>query len=151
MGQKTFESIGRPLPNRRNIVLTKDESFKSEGIETVFSVEEALALLEESDKGGDKKDDVGNNKDGEEKNDNKENDQEDNKESFIIGGGQIYRLFFGKAHRLYITCVHAEFPEADTFFPNIDLEEWKLVSEEPHFQDEKHAYDFSFCVYERII
>ncbi|MFA5750921.1 MAG: dihydrofolate reductase [Candidatus Paceibacterota bacterium] len=121
MGQKTFESIGRILPDRRNIILTKDENYKVEGAEVVFSMEEAFALIESS--------------------------QEEN---FIIGGGQIYRLFFGKADRLYITHVDAEFTDADTYFPNIDMNEWKIVSEEDHQKDEKHKYDFVFRVYERI-
>jgi len=120
MGQKTFESIGRPLPNRRNIVLTRDENLKIEGVEIVYSMEEAFALLGENET-----------------------------ESFVIGGGQIYRLFFGKASKLYLTHVEAEFPEADTFFPSIIPSEWRVISKEFHPADEKHQYNFTFKVYER--
>lgn len=98
MGQKTFESlwrdengkqVGRPLPNRRNIVLTQDKNFKREGIEVFYSTDDLESLL---------------NKNPEE-------------EFFLIGGGMIYKLFMDKADKLYITHVDAEFPDADTFFP----------------------------------
>ena len=92
MGQKTFESIGRPLPNRRNIVLTQDKNFSSEGVEIVYSLDELFDLLKKN--------------------------SDENAENFIIGGGMIYKLFIDKADKLYITHVDAEFPDADTFFPD---------------------------------
>jgi dihydrofolate reductase len=123
MGQKTFESIGRLLPNRRNIILTKDEKFKFDGAVVVYSVEELLSLLEKT---------------------SKEND-----ESFIIGGGQIYRLFINSADKLYITHVDASFPEADTFFPEIDVKRWEKITEEKHLPDEKNKYPYNFVLYSK--
>lgn len=123
MGQKTFESIGRPLPNRRNIILTKDKLFKTDGIEIVYSTEELLDLLEKTE-----------NKDS---------------ECFIIGGGQIYKLFIDIADRLYITHVDENFPEADTFFPEIDITKWEKISEEKYPSDEKNKYNLSFVTYNK--
>lgn len=120
MGQKTFESIGRPLPNRRNIVLTQDKSLKSEGVEIVYSPEEAENLL---------------NKD---------------EENFVIGGGMIYKLFIDRADRLYITHVDASFPDADTFFPEIIPVVWNEISHEEHKKDSENPFDYTFSVYERF-
>lgn len=123
MGQKTFESIGRPLPNRRNIILTLDKNFKADGVEIYFSIEELEKELKETI-----------NKD---------------EEVFVIGGGQIYKLFINKADRLYITHVNAEFPNADTFFPEIDEKMWGKISEDKHEKDEKNIYDTNFVVYKK--
>ncbi|PIR96135.1 MAG: diacylglycerol kinase [Candidatus Doudnabacteria bacterium CG10_big_fil_rev_8_21_14_0_10_42_18] len=92
MGSHTFKSIGRPLPNRTNIVLTHNKSYKTEGALTAYSINEALKLGEELEKN----------------------------EIFIIGGGQIYREFLPSADKLYITLVDREYPDADTFFPRYD-------------------------------
>jgi len=124
MGQKTFESIGRPLPNRRNIILTLDKNFYTDGIEIYHSIEELENKLKETTK--------------------------EDEEVFIIGGGQIYKLFINKANRLYITHVEAEFPDADTIFPIIDKNRWKIINENKHRKDEKNNYDCNFTIYERI-
>lgn len=131
MGQRTFESLGigpsgehgRPLPNRRNIILTLDKDFKRDGIEVYYSIDD----LEKSLNNTLKKDE----------------------EAFIIGGGQIYKLFIDKANKLYITHVDAEFPDADTHFPIIDSIKWKKVSEDKHEKDDKNIFDCNFVVYER--
>ncbi|HAQ02485.1 hypothetical protein A2467_01435 [Candidatus Nomurabacteria bacterium RIFOXYC2_FULL_36_8] len=131
MGQRTFESLGtspdgslgRPLPNRRNIILTLDKNFKREGIEIYNSIEDLEKSLTET---------MGK-----------------DEEAFIIGGGQIYKLFIDKADRLYITHVNADFPDADTFFPVIDKDKWKIVSEDKHEKDEQNIYDCNFVIYER--
>ena len=121
MGQKTFESIGRPLLNRRNIVLTQDDSFNKEGLEIARSLEELEDLLEKtSDK---------------------------NAENFIIGGGMIYKLFIEKADKLYITHVNAEFPDADTYFPVIDENIWQKIKSEKHPKDDLNKYDLEFAEY----
>ncbi|KKP97841.1 MAG: Dihydrofolate reductase [Candidatus Nomurabacteria bacterium GW2011_GWA1_36_15] len=116
MGQKTFESIGRPLPNRRNIVITLDKNYLRHGVDIVYSVEELDTLLK------------------------KENDesirQAQGEEIFVIGGGQIYKLFIEKADKLYITHVDAEFPDADTFFPEIDKNKWEKIKSEKHLKDD---------------
>lgn len=118
MGQKTYESLGRPLPNRRNIILTRDKNFEASGTEIVYSPEEALEKLDKKE------------------------------ENFVIGGGQIYRLFLPKAERLYITRVEAEFPDADTYFPEIGPE-WKEKSREDFPADEENPHPYSFVLYER--
>ena len=121
MGQKTFESIGRPLPNRRNIILTKDTNFNHEEIEIVYSTDELIKLLDET-----------TNKDD---------------ESFIIGGGQIYKLFIYIADKLYITHVDESFPDADTFFPEIDVTKWEKVKSENYPADLLNKYNLEFAIY----
>lgn len=131
MGQKTFESLGkapdgtlgRPLPNRRNIVLTLDKEFKRDGVEIYYSIEELeKALGETLDK---------------------------DEEAFIIGGGQIYKLFIDKADKLYITQVNASFSDADTFFPIIEKDKWEKINEDKHEKDEKNIYDCNFVIYKK--
>lgn len=119
MGRKTYESIGRPLPNRLNVILTKNKHFTAEGCIVVHSVEEALALM---------------------------NKKED--EYFIIGGSDLFKQFFPYVDRMYITFIDEEF-EGDTFFPEIDMSDWKLISKEKGKKDEKNRYDYEFLVYER--
>ncbi|MBX2866570.1 dihydrofolate reductase [Candidatus Kaiserbacteria bacterium] len=93
MGRKTYESIGRPLPNRTNIVVTRDPSYEAEGCIVTTSLEEALEKAKESE-GAD--------------------------EIFIFGGAQIYEMALPYTDRLYLTIIDAEDPEADTFFPEYD-------------------------------
>jgi len=133
MGQKTFESIGRPLPNRRNIVLTKDNSFNRGGLEIVHSLEEFDNLLKKTSLGH-------STVTGKAKPD---------EEIFIIGGGQIYKLFMERADKLYITHVNAEFPEADAFFPVIDEKIWKKIKSEKHPKNDLNKYDLEFTEYKR--
>lgn len=118
MGQKTFESIGRPLPNRKNLVLTLDENFKAEGVKTFHSLVGINDFIQKSDE-----------------------------EFFVIGGGQIYRLFMSSADKLYITHVDGDFPDADTYFPIIEESKWQKVKEEKHEPDEKNKYAYSFIEY----
>ena len=123
MGRKTFETFGKgnPLPGRKNIVLTRQEGYNPPGVIVVKTVNDALFVAKEMDV----------------------------KELMVIGGGEIYKLFFEKAKRIYITRVDAE-PEADTFFPQIDPKEWKLVSQKDHEADAKNDHNYSFQVWERI-
>lgn len=130
MGQKTFESlardeygkqIGRLLPNRRNIILTQDTSFKKEGAETVYSIDELLNLLE--------------------------NTTRPEEEVFIIGGGMIYKLFIDKADKLYITHVDESFPDAEIFFPTILESKWQKVKSEKYLKDKLNKYDLEFVEY----
>ncbi len=131
MGQRTFESLGvsedgkpgRPLPNRRNIILTLDKDFKRDGIEVAYSLEELDELLKST--------------------------MNEDEEAFIIGGGQIYKLFINKADRLYITHVDASFPDADTYFPTIDENIWKKVNEDRYYKDDQNIYDTNFVIYEK--
>ncbi|MBW6459037.1 MAG: dihydrofolate reductase [Bacteroidales bacterium] len=120
MGKLTYESLPlRPLPNRRNIVITDDVNEKFEGCITVNSIPEALSYCNEDD------------------------------ESFIIGGGSVYRQFMPYATKLYLTMVHKDF-EADTFFPEIDFSQWKLIEREDHENDQTVDFSYSFLVYEKI-
>ncbi len=120
MGRKTYESVGKPLPNRRNIVISRQSDYQADGIETVQSLDEAIALA-----------------------------GQDTDEIFIVGGAAIYALALDRTDRIYLTRVHAS-PAADTFFPEFDEAAWLLVSHEAHPADDKHAYAYSFLVYERV-
>ncbi len=118
MGRKTYESIGRPLPDRQNIILTHQKDFKAPGCEVVHTVDEALKLTVDA------------------------------KEAMVIGGGEIYRLFLDKANRIYQTVVHAKV-QGEITFAEIDHNMWEETAHEEYFQDEKHAYDYSFVTLER--
>lgn len=120
MGRKTFESIGRPLPNRRNIVITRDKDYYAENIEVVYSLDEAIDKVKNDD------------------------------ESFIIGGAEIYKQAIEKADKLYITEIDGEFPEADTFFPIIDKEIWQEEKREDYHKDSQNPYNYSFVIYKKI-
>lgn len=121
MGQKTFESIGRPLPNRRNIIITLDKNFTAEGIEIVHSPEELDELLKKS--------------------------ETPDEEAFIIGGGQIYKLFINKTDRLYITHVDVEDTDADTFFPEIDMIKWEKINSNMYPADKLNKFNLEFAIY----
>ena len=121
MGRKTFESIGRPLPNRRNIVITRDVNYKKEGVEIVHSFSEALDSFSSQ-----------------------------NEEMFIIGGADIYKQAMDIADRLYITHVNAEDKDADAFFPEIIPIVWNEISHEEHKKDGQNPFDYTFSVYEKL-
>jgi dihydrofolate reductase len=121
MGRKTYESLGKPLPGRKNIILTRQANWHVEGTVGVKSIDDAIFLVKEMDV----------------------------KEMMVIGGGEIFRMLFDKAKRIYLTRVDAE-PEGDAFFPAINSNEWKLMSKKDHEADEKHKYNYSFQVWERI-
>jgi dihydrofolate reductase len=125
MGRKTYESIGRPLPGRRNIVISRDGNYSAEGVDTVTSVEQALALVDGSD------------------------GSEAVAEIMVIGGGAIYKHCLPNADRLYVTHIKAAI-DGDTQFPAYDDGCWNKTSSELRSSDEKNAYDLDFCVYERI-
>ena len=120
MGRKTFESLGRPLPNRTNIVITRDKNWQAENVEKEFSLEKAI-----------------------------ESAKKINEDIYIIGGGNIYKQAMEFADVLYITEVHHEF-EGDTYFPEIDEEIWEEVDRENFMKDEKHSYAYSYVTYKRI-
>jgi dihydrofolate reductase len=121
MGRKTFESMGsKPLSGRKNIVITRQPGWKAEGVSVVNGVDAATALAE----------------------------QLNYKEIFIIGGGEIYLIAFDRTNKIYMTRVHAEL-EGDTYFPVIEKNDWTLVNKTDYPADEKHAYAFSFQLWER--
>jgi len=120
IGRKTWEEVGKPLPGRDMVVVTRSRDFAPEGVQVVRSVEQALEIAATDD------------------------------EPFIGGGAQIYRIALAGdlVDRLYLTRIHTEI-EGDTIFPKIDFDTWELVSEDHHEADEKNKFAFSFLVYER--
>jgi len=130
MGRKTYESIGRPLPGRRNIVISRDENYSPQGkgvagIDIVTSVEQALALVDGSD-GSDAVEEI-----------------------MVIGGGAIYAHCLPKADRLYITHIKADI-DGDTQFPSYDDGTWQKVASEIRACDEKNVHQLDFSIYEKI-
>lgn len=124
MGRKNYDSIPekfRPLPNRTNIVLTRQKNWTAEKCIVVNTIEAALDIA------------------------NKNNESE----LFIIGGAEIYLLAFSFANRLYLTEIEHEL-EGDTHFPAFEKSRWKEVSRKHHPMDERHAFSFDFVVYEKI-
>jgi dihydrofolate reductase len=118
MGKRTFYSLPkRPLPNRRNIVLTTDTAFTYDNTEVAHSVADVMDMIAADE------------------------------QAFIIGGGVVYRQFLPLVDKLYITHIHHIWDDADTFFPEIDLAIWQCVSEEHHDADEKNPYPYTFAVY----
>ena len=125
MGRKNFESIPHkysPLPNRTNVVITRQADYSAEGCMVVNSVEAALEIAK----------------------------QNGDTEPFIIGGGQIYKIALEKnlVDKIYLTEIHHSF-EGDTFFPNLNAD-WKEVNKTEHKADEKHKYNYDFITYEKI-
>lgn len=121
MGRKTMQSLGKPLKNRDNLVITHSDNFKVQGATIYHSLQDAIEAAKKLD----------------------------DQEIFIIGGGEIYRHGLNKADRIYLTRVHGEFPGADVHFPEIRDKGWKLKEEEYHPADERHAYAFTIQVFER--
>lgn len=120
MGRKTFESIGKPLPGRKSIVITRNPDWQWEGVDVVHSVEEAIAKAADHDI----------------------------KEIFVIGGAEIFATSFKQAHRIYLTRIHYTF-DGDVYFPPISDAEWLLVKSHRSTKDEKNLYDHTFQVWER--
>ena len=122
MGRKTYESLGKPLPGRLNIVITRQQDWKAEGTTVVNSLEEAIKTAMAADY----------------------------KESFIIGGGEIFKESLQHiADRIYLTRVDAIL-DGDAFFPELDMQQWKMVSEDSRQPDAKHAFTYHFQTWERI-
>lgn len=120
MGRKTYESIGRPLPKRTNIVVTRNENLNIKGCFTMHSLEQAIALAKD----------------------------EKPKEIFIIGGANIYRQAIPLLDKIYRTLVHIK-PIGDTFFDIPDIENWQMVHDEYHSANSKNLVPFSFQTFER--
>jgi dihydrofolate reductase len=120
MGRKTMESLGKPLKNRKNIVISRNAQLIYPGFEHANSLEEAISLSK----------------------------TEITDEIFIIGGGEIYTASLKILDRLYITEVNAAFANADTFFPEYGIG-WTEIFREHHAADEKHEYAFDFVILER--
>jgi dihydrofolate reductase len=125
MGRNSFQSIGRPLPKRTNVVISRDPFFIATGCVRAFSIPEALKIAQNN---------------GE-------------TEAFIIGGGEIYKQSVDLWTRLYLTEVDVDMGEktnVDVFFPELDFSKWTLISEEKHLKDDKNECDYTFKVFEKI-
>ena len=120
MGRKCYQSIGKPLPKRTNIIVTRDPYFISSNCLIARSIEEGLEMAYDN---------------GE-------------KECFIIGGGTIYEQTQKLWDRLYLTQIDLDV-EGDVYFPTVNFDEWRLISQEDHRADEKNPYHYSFKVYHR--
>lgn len=123
MGRKNYDSIPekfRPLPNRTNIVVTRQKNFIAPGCIIVHSIEKGLEIAK----------------------------QNGETETFIIGGSEIYNQGFPLATRLYLTEIQAHI-EGDTYFPKFDKSQWKEVSRKHHLTDDRHKFPFDFVVFER--
>lgn len=121
IGRRTWDEVGKPLPGRTMVVVTRSRHFEAEGATVVHSLEDALEVARDDD------------------------------EPFIGGGAYIYRLALARdvVDQLYITRIHTEI-EGDTFLPEIDFDSWELVSEEYHEADEKNEQACSFLIYKRL-
>ena len=123
MGRKNYDSIPekfRPLPNRTNVVVTRQKNFKAEGCIVVHSLEEGIEQARKANE----------------------------PEVFIIGGAEIFKYGFPLSQRLYLTEIFAEV-DGDTYFPKWNAAEWKEISRKHHPADARHAFEFDFVVYER--
>ena len=120
MGERTWLSLPRrPLPGRRNIVLTDVQGRTFEGAETAYSINEVQDMVRKDE------------------------------EAFIIGGGMVYRQFMPLADKLYITHIHHKWEDADTYFPDIEDKDWQMTGSERHSADESNPHDFTFAEYIR--
>ncbi|MER3465301.1 MAG: diacylglycerol kinase [Chitinophagaceae bacterium] len=120
MGRKTFESIGKPLQGRKNIVITRNKEWKHDGVTTIHTIEEAIDKAKAFDV----------------------------KEIFVIGGAEIFKTTFDKADRIYLTRIHHQF-EGDTHFPELTTDKFNLMQQRFCRADEKNVYSHTFQVWER--
>jgi dihydrofolate reductase len=121
MGRKTYDSIGRPLPNRTNIVLTRNKAFKAPGCIVVTSMQEAI----------------------------QEAGLINSKDIFIIGGADVYKQCMSYISQIYLTTVHEQF-EGDVFFPELNMSEWKEMKSLTHAPDSENVYAYTFSLLERV-
>lgn len=121
-GRKSFESIGKPLPNRANIIITRDTTYSHPGCFVVHSLNEAIVLADRLEQNG---------------------------EVFVLGGAQIYGQALDLAERVYISHVDAVFPDADAHFPHLDLDNWTEISYRSFPKNERNEFAFEFGIYER--
>lgn len=120
MGRNTFESIGKPLPDRHNIVLTKNPNFMASGCQIVSDPKMLINRFASTDE-----------------------------ELMIIGGAKVYNTFLPYAAKLYVTEVQCKLP-GDAFFPKIQTERWREIFREAHHKDDKNDHDFCFVMMEKL-
>lgn len=122
MGRRTAESLGRALPGRRNLVLTREGRVPFAGMESVASIDAAIALAR----------------------------QDRAAELCVIGGAQVYKLALPLAATMHLTRIDTAIDNADAFFPAFDADRWRIISRKPHIANEQHAYSFEFIEYKLI-
>ena len=120
MGRKTFEALGKPLPNRTHVIITRNKQYKPHDTVVVHSLQAAIDYCNKAQQN----------------------------EVFVIGGGEIYKQAMPLVHKIYLTRVHGTF-EADTYFPEVDLNEWRLTEQRKYAADEKNPLSMTFCLYVR--
>lgn len=120
MGRKTFDSIGKPLPGRENIILTRNQDYACDGCTVFYHIDDFLTACREHP----------------------------DKEYFVIGGAEIFNVLLPNVDRLYITQIHHQF-DGDTYFTTLEMNDWELVSREQGIKDEKNPYDYEFLKYDR--
>lgn len=120
MGRKSLEALGKPLPNRTNIIITRNQDFKAQGVTVVHTLNDALTQARTVNQN----------------------------EIFVIGGAEIYAMALPVATTLYLTEIHKAY-EGDAYFPAFDKSEWQEISRRPHPADERHEAAFDFVEYER--
>lgn len=120
MGRKTYESIGKPLPNRTTIVITRQADFQAEGTITAHSVDEAILKAKSLSR----------------------------EDIFIVGGAEIYTLSLALADQILLTQLHDIF-EGDAYFPEVSAETWEIVARERGLTDEKNPFQYSFITYQK--
>ena len=117
MGRKTFESIGKPLPGRTTVIVTRQEGFKAEGCIVVHSLDAALLAASEDS------------------------------EAFVIGGGDLFEQSLQFADKIYLTEIDTEVAKGDVFFPKLDKQEWKLLERRECQADEKNSFHYTYLTY----
>lgn len=122
MGRKTFDSIGRPLPGRENIVITRQQEWQHDGVHVVNNIGAAIEFAEQLSPHSD---------------------------VMIIGGAEIYRQSLERADKIFLTRVYTEL-DGDAFFPSLDAAQWREISCEKHAACERNPYPYAFCVLERV-
>ncbi len=122
MGRKTFESVGKPLQGRTNIVITGNATWQHEGVLKAESVVAAIEMAKSLE----------------------------TREIFIVGGGSVYAEALPLVNRVYLTRISTTLPAADTWFPQLQEDEWEIKWERSFYADEKHAFDYSFQCWERV-
>lgn len=121
MGRKTFDSIGKPLPGRKNIVVTRQTDWQHDGVDVVHNLEDAISLAKKVCR------------------------EEGVERAMLIGGANLYEQALPECERLYLTEVHADV-EGDAFFPKFARQQWREIEREDHFADDSNPYNYSFVV-----
>jgi len=122
MGRKTFESIGKPLPNRKNIIITRDNDYTQEKCFILHSIQDILNFVE----------------------------SKPHYEIFIIGGAEIYKEFLPFVDRIYATEIDTEIKNADVFFPAWNKERFRKLGKRKYTKDDKNEFNFEFIIYEKL-